>query len=134
MTTLQDRIASMPSAPERAFASDNAAGALPEVLDALVEANAGHALAYGADRWTAEAEARFRDLFGPSAQAFLVWNGTGANVMALATLARPGDAVVCSEWAHIAVDETGAPERVAGVKLLPQPSSEAKLHPAQLEA
>jgi threonine aldolase len=134
MTALTNRLASMPPAPERAFASDNAAGALPEVLDALVAANTGHALAYGADRWTAEAESRFRDLFGPSAQAFLVWNGTGANVMALATLARPGDAVVCTEWAHIAVDETGAPERVAGVKLLPQPSADAKLQPAQIEA
>ncbi|MFT3854657.1 MAG: aminotransferase class I/II-fold pyridoxal phosphate-dependent enzyme [Ilumatobacteraceae bacterium] len=128
-----DRIATMPAAPGRAFASDNAAGALPEVLDAMVAANTGHALAYGDDRWTAEAEARFRDLFGAQAQAFLVWNGTGANVMALATLARPGDAVVCSEWAHINVDETGAPERVAGVKLLPQPSPDAKLQPAQLE-
>ncbi len=134
MTVMSDRIANMPPAPARAFSSDNAAGALPEVLDALVAANTGHALAYGADPWTAEAESRFRDLFGPSAQAFLVWNGTGANVMALATLARPGDAVVCSEWAHIAVDETGAPERVAGVKLLPQPSADAKLRPAQLEA
>lgn len=123
----------MPVAPECAFASDNAAGALPEVLDALVAANTGHALAYGDDRWTAEAEARFRDLFGAPAHAFLVWNGTGANVMALATLARPGDAVVCSEWAHINVDETGAPERVAGVKLLPQPSPDAKLQPAQLD-
>ena len=128
-----DAIIGMPPAPARAFASDNAAGALPEVLDALVAANDGHALAYGADRWTAEAESRFRDLFGPRSQAYLVWNGTGANVMALATLTRPGDAVVCSEWAHIHVDETAAPERVAGVKLLPQPSLDAKLQPAQVE-
>jgi threonine aldolase len=133
MTTLQHRIATMPPAPERAFASDNAAGALPEVLDALVAANTGHALAYGADRWTAETEGRFRDLFGATAQPFLVWNGTGANVMALATLTRPGDAVVCSEWAHINVDETGAPERVAGVKLLAQPSPDGKVQPGQLE-
>lgn len=133
VTALADRLADMPPAPERAFSSDNAAGALPEVLDALVAANVGHALAYGADRWTAEAESRFRDLFGSQSQTFLVWNGTGANVMALATTARPGDAVVCSEWAHIHVDETGAPERVAGVKLLPQPSADAKLRPAQLE-
>ena len=70
---------------------------IPLVLDALVAANTGHALAYGADRWTAEAEARFRDLFGPPIEAFLVWNGTGANVMALATMVRPADSVVCSE-------------------------------------
>ena len=33
--------------------SDNAAGAAPEILDAVVAANLGSALAYGADDWTA---------------------------------------------------------------------------------
>ena len=80
---LSERVSTMPPPPERAFASDNAAGAHPLVMDAIVAANTGHALAYGADRWTEEALARFRDLFGPSSEAFLVWNGTGANVMAL---------------------------------------------------
>jgi threonine aldolase len=120
-------------APACAFASDNAAGALPEVVEAIVAANAGHALAYGSDRWTAEAEARFRDLFGPDSQALLVWNGTGANVMALAAMIRPADCVVCTSWAHIAVDETGAPERVLGSKLLTVPSADAKLVPEQLD-
>ncbi len=124
----------MPPAPLHAFASDNAAGAHPAVLDALVAANEGHALAYGMDRWTEEAEARFRDLFGPSSEAYLVWNGTGANVMSLAAMVKPGDAVVCTEWAHIAVDEAGAPERITGSKLMTQPSIDAKLLPAQLEA
>ena len=124
----------MPEAPARAFASDNAAGALPQVIDALVAANTGHALAYGDDRWTREAEARLRDLFGPSAVPFLVWNGTGANVMALATMVQPADSVVCSEWAHIAVDETGAPERALGAKLVALPSPDAKLRPEQLDS
>lgn len=122
----------MPAAPERAFASDNAAGAHPSVMAAMVAANEGHALAYGADRWTQEAQARFRDLFGPSSEAFLVWNGTGANVLALATMVRPADCVVCTEWAHIAVDEAGAPERLLGAKLLTLPSTTAKLVPEQL--
>ena len=56
-TDLAQRIATMPPAPQRAFASDNAAGAHPAVIDAIVAANVGHALAYGDDRWTAEAEA-----------------------------------------------------------------------------
>lgn len=124
----------MPPAPARAFASDNAAGAHPKVVEAVLAANEGHALAYGSDEWTGRAEAGFRDLFGPRTQSYLVWNGTGANVMALGTMVRPGDAVVCSEWAHVAVDETGAPERSLGVKLLPQPTATAKLVPAQLEA
>lgn len=123
----------LPTPPACAFASDNAAGAHPLVLEALVQANVGHALAYGADAWTAEAEARFRDLFGPASQALLVWNGTGANVMALAALIRPADCIVCSQWAHIAVDETGAPERILGSKLLTLPSVDGKIVPAQLE-
>ena len=122
----------MPPAPSCAFASDNAAGAHPLVLEALVAANEGHALAYGADRWTQEAEARFRDLFGPHATPLLTWNGTGANVMALATMIRPADMVLCSRWAHIAVDETGAPERVLGTKLHTLPSADGKLVPEQL--
>ncbi len=127
------RAATLPPPPERAFASDNAAGALPQVLDALVAANTGHALAYGEDRWTQEAESRLRELFGPRSVPFLVWNGTGANVMALATMIRPADCVVCTDWAHIAVDETGAPERVLGTKLLTQPCPDAKMRPGQLD-
>lgn len=124
--------APLPPAPARAFASDNAAGAHPDVMAAVVAANEGHALAYGSDRWTEEATARFRDLFGPQSAAYLVWNGTGANVMALATMVQPADCVVCSSWAHIAVDEAGAPERALGAKLLTLPSADAKLVPEQL--
>jgi threonine aldolase len=124
----------MPPAPQRAFSSDNAAGAHPAVIDAIVAANTGHAVAYGSDPWTAEALARFRDMFGATTEAFLVWNGTGANVMALATMVRPADFVLCTEWAHIAVDETGAPERALGAKIMPAPAPQAKLHPDQVAA
>lgn len=132
MNELTHRLASMPPAPACAFASDNAAGAHPAVLDAVLAANDGHALAYGSDRWTAETEARMRDLFGTPVETFLTWNGTGANVMALGTMVQPGDCVVCSSWAHIAVDETGAPERSLGTKVLTLPSDDAKLVPDQL--
>lgn len=132
-TDIARRLATMPPAPRCAFASDNAAGAHPAVIEAVVAANEGHALAYGADPWTATVESGFRELFGTDVESFVVWNGTGANVMALATMVRPGDAVVCTDWAHIAVDETGAPERALGAKLLPQTSPGAKLVPAQLE-
>ena len=124
----------MPAAPQRAFASDNAAGAHPAVIDAIVAANSGHALAYGDDRWTAEARERLRDLFGPNSEAFLVWNGTGANIMALATMVQPADFVATTEWAHIAVDETGAPERILGAKVMTLPAPDAKLRPEQIEA
>ena len=127
----------LPAPPNCAFASDNAAGAHPSVLESVSAANeAGHALAYGSDRWTEECEARFRDLFGADVTTRLAFNGTGANVVALATMlgSLPGahHAVVCTDWAHIAVDETGAPERALGAKLIDLPSPDAKLVPEQL--
>ena len=126
----------LPPPPSRAFASDNAAGAHPAVLDAVTAANAGHALAYGDDDHTRECTARFRELFGADVTTRLAFNGTGANVLALATLmaSLPGGhhGIVCTDWAHIAVDETGAPERVLATKLIDLPSVGGKLVPDQL--
>jgi len=118
--------------PSRAFASDNAAGVHPAVMAALAEANNGHALAYGDDRWTAENAGLMRELFGADAETFLVWGGTGANVMALATMLGPAEAVICTNWAHINVDETGAPERILGAKLIDLDCADGKLVPEQL--
>jgi len=126
----------LPPAPSRAFASDNAAGAHPAVIDAIARANVGHMLAYGDDEITRECAARFRDLFGGDVTTRLAFNGTGANVLALATLLSslpgPHHGVVCTDWAHIAVDETGAPERVLGTKLIDLPAVDGKLVPEQL--
>ncbi len=122
----------LPPPPARSFASDNAAGAHPAVLDAVVRANEGHALAYGDDPWTRRCEAAFRDLFG-DATTLLTFNGTGANVLALATLLGPAEAVVCTEWAHVATDETGAPERILGAKLIDLPATDGKLRPEQID-
>ena len=77
-----------PAAPVD-FASDNHAGAHPEVLEAIAAANAGHAASYGADPWTARAEGLVREHFGDGARAFFVFNGTGANVASIDALTRP---------------------------------------------
>lgn len=119
----------MPSAPSCSFASDNAAGVHPEVLDALVAANDGCALAYGEDPWTVRAVDALRELFGADAAVALCWGGTGANVVGLGCGLGPGEAVICTEDAHIAVDEGGAPERFTGSKLLTVPSADGKLRP-----
>jgi threonine aldolase len=129
-------VTTLPAPPTAAFASDNAAGAHPAVIDAVVAANSGHALAYGSDDHTGECSARFRELFGAEVTTRLTFNGTGANIVALATLLGslpgPHHAVVCTDWAHIAVDETGAPERALATKLIDLPSPGAKLVPDQL--
>lgn len=117
----------------RMFASDNASGAHPAVLDAIRAANEGHAYAYGDDDWTRAAEAVVRRHLGDEARAFFVFNGTGANVTALAALMRPYEAVICPATAHINVDECGAPERFTGGKLIAVPTPDGKLTPEMVE-
>jgi threonine aldolase len=109
------------------FTSDNDAGAHPKVLDAVLAANVGSALAYGEDRWTQRAAQRFGELFEADVEVFFTFGGTGANVLSLHALLAPYEAVICASTAHINVDECGAPERITGAKLIAIPSSDGKL-------
>ena len=117
---------------KRGFASDNNSGAHPRILDAMSAANHGHVLAYGDDELTRRVTRRLREAFG-ARDAFLVFNGTGANVLCLAAMTRPYHAVLCAEGAHLAADECGAPERFAGVKLITIPTPDGKLTPELLQ-
>ncbi len=96
------------------FASDNGAGVAPEILDAIVASSRVNAPAYGADDFTAKAQARLGDVFETKVAAFLVATGTAANSLALSALVEPWDAVFCHEEAHIHDDECGAPELFTG--------------------
>jgi threonine aldolase len=116
----------------RGFASDNHAGVLPDVMAAIAAANEGHAPSYGADAWTARAQDRFREHFGPDARAFLVFNGTAANVLCIEALTRPWEAVICARSSHMHQDECGAPER-AGRKLLTVDAPDGRLTPELID-
>jgi threonine aldolase len=113
----------------RGFASDNYAGIHPDVLAAIGTANGGHQISYGEDDYTARLGEVVRERFGPAAEAFPVFNGTGANVVALTALMPRWGAVVAAESAHINTDEAGAPERVSGLKLLTVPTPDGRLTP-----
>jgi len=126
VTTLHD-------AQRRGFASDNYSGVHPEVLAAIAAANGGHQSAYGNDVYTERLQEVIRGHFGEAAQAFPVFNGTGANVTALQSILPRWGAVVCARTAHIHVDEGGAPERVAGLKLLTVATDDGKLTPELVE-
>ncbi|MEU3690838.1 threonine aldolase family protein [Streptomyces narbonensis] len=117
----------------RGFASDNYAGAHPEVLAALALANGGHQVAYGEDQYTEHLQRVIHSHFGAGAEAFPVFNGTGANVTALQALTDRWGAVICAESAHINVDEGGAPERMGGLKLLTVPTPDGKLTPELID-
>lgn len=117
---------------DRWFASDNNAATHPRIMEALVRANAGHAVGYGDDPVTARAEAAVAAMFGPGAVVRFVLNGTGANVYALGCFAGQGDAILCSDCAHILVDETGAPTAVTGAQIVPVGTKDGKVLPDAL--
>ena len=117
----------------RDFASDNYAGVHPEIMDALVSANIDHQISYGDDEYTARLQQVAANNFGDHAKIYPVFNGTGANVTALQAMAPNRGAVICAQTAHIHVDEAGAPEHVAGLKLLPVPTPDGKLTPELID-
>lgn len=117
----------------RGFDSDNCAGVHPEILAALSAANGGHQPSYGDDVYTAHLQEVFKGHFGEHTEAFPVFNGTGANVLALQAMTEPWSGVICAETAHANTDEGGAPERVAGLKLLPVPTPDGKLTPELID-
>ena len=113
------------------FASDNAAGVAPGILDALTRANAGFALAYGDDDDTHRVERRFGEIFEREVAVFLVPTGTAANALALAHLTPVWGAVMCHREAHIIVNECGAPEFFGGgLRLVGLDGDGGKLAPA----
>ncbi|MEY2676092.1 MAG: hypothetical protein RL510_112, partial [Actinomycetota bacterium] len=116
------------------FASDNYAGVHPEVMAAMMAVNEGHEVAYGEDTVTAQLDALMQKHFGPTALSFPVFNGTGANVVALQACTKRWEAVICAETAHINADEGGAPEKMGGLKLWNVPTPDGKLTPEIIDS
>ncbi len=115
------------------FASDNVAGAMPEVLDALVRFNGGFEAGYGGDAVSVRAADLIRGLLDVDAEIWFAASGTAANALSLAALAAPHEAVVGHEHSHIATDETGAPGFFgSGVGIVGLPGASGRIEPAAL--
>ena len=118
----------------RGFASDNYAGVHPAVFEAMTNVNEGHEIAYGDDTETEKFNEVVVENFGPNAVGFPMFNGTGANVVALQAALQRWEAVICADTAHINVDEGAAPEKMAGLKLWTVPTPDGKLTPELIES
>src|SRR5690554_5865344 len=114
----------------RSFGSDNHSGVHPRIMEALAEINRDHAVAYGDDPWTAEAKELLRSMLGDkSVEPLFLFNGTGANVVALQACTLPFHSILCAATAHIAVDECGAPVKFSGASLKEIETPDGKLTP-----
>jgi threonine aldolase len=115
------------------FASDNYSGVHPDIMDALNKVNHGHAGSYGADEYTTKAVEKFKQFFGEHVEIFFVYNGTGANVLGLSSLTQSYHAIICSDLSHIHVDESTAPEKFTGCRLMTIPTRDGKIYPEAIE-
>lgn len=100
----------------KSFASDNYAGVMPQVMDALIAANYAHARSYGADEVTARTRKLFNQVFGREVATYFVFNGTGANVLSISSATQSFNAVLCADTSHIYCDESSAPETFTGCR------------------
>lgn len=103
----------------KSFASDNYAGVLPEVMEALNNENRGHARSYGADGTTADTIKLFREVFNADVDVYFVFNGTGANILSVSSATQSYNAVLCADVSHIYNDESSAPETFTGCRFFP---------------
>lgn len=103
----------------KSFASDNYAGVLPEIMEALQKANNQHARSYGADEITKKTTALFKQVFDTDVDVYFVFNGTGANVLSISSATQSYNAVLCSDTSHIYNDESSAPETFTGCRFFP---------------
>lgn len=117
------------------FASDNNAGACPEVMEAIRQADgAGHVPSYGDDDWTARACDKIREVFETDCEVFFVFNGSAANGLSAAAMCRPYHALICHEGAHLATDECNGPEFLTGgARMLAGSGENGRLTPETIE-
>jgi threonine aldolase len=115
------------------FASDNYSGVHPDIMEALNRANSGHAGSYGSDEYTVKATQKFKEYFGDNIDVFFVYNGTGANILGLSTLTNSYNSIICSDLAHIHVDESTASEKFTGCRQVTIPTKDGKIYPHDIE-
>lgn len=117
-----------------AFASDNAAPVHPAALAALAHANGGPAPSYGDDVVTAQAAAALREAFdSPGAEVLYAFTGTAANIIALSSAVQPWHEILCSDVAHVLLDEAGGPVRLSGAQLTRIPSTDGIIATDELD-
>lgn len=116
------------------FASDNWAGACPEIQQALAHLKQVSSPAYGRDELTQALDARLSEVFETPVRSLIVATGSAANALALSAYAKPAGITLAQRNAHISVDEYNGPERVnPGLKILGLMGDSSKVTPDELQ-
>lgn len=115
------------------FKNDYSEGAHQKVLDAIAAINLEGNVGYGCDPYCERAAAMIRSICEcPDAAVHFFIGGTSANYTTIAAMLRAHEAVISADTGHINVHEGGAVEGT-GHKILPCPSADGKIRPADVE-
>ena len=116
------------------FLSDYTEGAHPKVLAHLMERNLVSLPGYGEDADTEAAKEKIRRECGrDDLQICFLTGGTQTNRIAISSMLKSYEGVVCCETGHIAVHESGAIES-SGHKVIALPGHDGKLRAEDLAA
>jgi threonine aldolase len=111
------------------FLDDYSEGCHPDILQALADTNLSQQTAYGDDEYSEEAGRLIQSQLGDhDSSVFFVAGGTLANIIIIASLLRPHEAVISASTGHIATRETGAIEAI-GHKIITVDKKDGKLTP-----
>lgn len=111
------------------FKNDYSVGASSAVINTLMRAAAGQEASYGNDSWSRRAAELIKQYCNaPAADVHFISGGTHANIVCLAAMLKPYEAIIGAETGHIAVHEAGAIE-ATGHKIYTVPTRNGKLSP-----
>lgn len=116
---------------KKSLGSDNHSGVHPQIFEMINLSNRGHAHSYGMDELSELTLLEFKRVFGPQVQVHYVFNGTAANVISASVGLKRYQAILCSEQAHLHLDECGSPEALAHTKVISLKSEDGKISPEQ---
>jgi threonine aldolase len=95
--------------------SDTVTRPTPPMIEAMAQARVGDDV-YGEDETVNALQAKIADLFGMEAALFCP-SGTMTNQIAIRAHTRPGDEVICDQFAHIYMAEGGGIAVISGASV-----------------
>ena len=115
------------------FESDYTQGAVPEIIEKLVETNLEQTPGYGTDKYCLSAAEKIKKEIGnENADVHFLVGGTQTNYIFIASALRPHQGVISACTGHINVHESGSVESV-GHKVIGLPSEDGKISACQIQ-
>lgn len=114
------------------FKNDYSEGAHPRILNKIVETNLIQQPGYGEDEYSAQVKEVLRKkISNTEAVIYFLSGGTQTNLIVIASLLRPHEAVISAKTGHIYANETGSIE-ATGHRVITIETADGRLTPVAI--